>query len=312
MAETQWRQVSTQDITANTAELFELEEATVQAVNNFPWERYPQLFVRIRYNDPESSWVYEDSRLLDSTTNAITTKFRQRTNDGIEPEYSVRYIRNDNEIIDTAWEPIPGPLTVILNPDPKELKINFVVSPATKLGLLILNLRYEDEENDVFEDTSLFFTADDALKSKSWKIPWKDTSKRRYFMQQTIIDMDDNVTDTGMIESEGRTQVLGDTFARSMDVQPKLIGPDLASQGISKIILRLKYEDEVNGVLKETLHEFTATGDAPTWKVMLKDAGKREYSYELTYLTETGFSTSSGLQTSRERFLILSSQLPTS
>ena len=72
-------------------------------------------------------------------------------------------------------------------------------------------------------------------------------------MQQTIIDMDDNVTDTGMVETEGQTQVLGDTFAKSMKVQPKLIGPDLASQGIEKIILLLKYEDEVNGVLKETL-----------------------------------------------------------
>jgi len=310
MVETQWRQVTSQDITANTAELFELEQVTIQTVDNFPWDRYPQLFVRIRYNDPVSSWMHEDSRLLNAETSAISTKFRQRTNDGIEPEYSVRYIRNDNEIIDTAWEPVQGPLTVILNPDPRELTVNFVVSPATKLGMLILNLRYIDEENDVLEETSMFFTEEDALKMKPWKIPWKDTTKRRYFMQQTIIDQDDNVTDTGMIEAEGRTQVLGNTFARSMEVQPKLIGPDLVSQEVTKVILRLKYEDEVNGVLKETLHEFSAPGDAPTWKVMLKDPGKREYSYELTFLTETGFTKTSGVQTSRERFLMLSSQLP--
>jgi hypothetical protein len=84
----------------------------------------------------------------------------------------------------------------------------------------------------------------------------------------------------------------------------------LQSQGISKIVLHLKYEVEVNGVLKEALHEFSAPGDAPTWKVMLKDASKRDYTYELTYVMETGFSKSSGIKTSPDQFLILSSQAP--
>jgi hypothetical protein len=310
MVETPWRQIKSQNIIANTAELFETEQATIQTVSNFPWERYPQVLVKMRYNDPVSSWLHEDTQLLDAENTAFTTEFRQRAADGIDSEYSIRYIRDDNEVIDSAWEPISGPLSVILNPDPKEMKVRFVVSPATKLGLLILNLRYVDDENDVFEDDTLIFTAENALKPQVWTVPWKDNSKRRFFMQQTIIDENDNVIDTGMVEAEGRTKVLGDTFAKSMEVQTKLLGPDLQSQGVSKIVLHLKYEDEVNGVLKEMLHEFEATGDAPTWKVMLKDASKREYSYELTYVMETGFSKSGGVQTSRDQFLILSSQVP--
>jgi len=310
MVEAPWRQIQSQNIIANTAELFEREDTTIQAVSNFPWERYPQVLVRLRYNDPVSSWLYQDTQLLDAENTAFTTEFRQRAADGINSEYSVRYIRDDNEVIDSAWESISGPLTVILNPDPKQMKVRFIVSPATKLGLLILNLRYVDDENDIFEDATLIFTAENALKPQTWSVPWKDNSKRRFFMQQTIIDENDNVTDTGMVEAEGRTKVLGDIFAKSMEVQTKLLGPDLASQGISKIVLHLKYEDEVNGVLKEALHEFSAPGDAPSWKVMLKDASKRDYTYELTYVMETGFSKSSGIQTSRDQFLILSSLVP--
>jgi hypothetical protein len=201
-------------------------------------------------------------------------------------------------------------LTVIMNPDPEKLEITFVVSPATVLGLLILDLRYEDPENGVFESASLIFEGENGYKPQIWAIPWKDVTKRRFFMAQTIIDANANITQTGEVEAEGKTHVLGEIFARSMEVQPKLIGPDLSEQGIEKIVLRLKYEDAANGVLKETLHQFHDLGDAPTWKVMLKDPARRDYTYEMTFVTETGFTKSSGEQTSRDRFLMLSSALP--
>lgn len=310
LLETQWKQIESQQIVVDAAQLFERQEINIDVVDNFPWDRYPNIFLRVRYNDPVSSWLHEDAKLLSKDDNAYSSAFRQRPNDGIEPEYSIQYLRNDNEVIETAWEPVDRGLTVIRNPDPKELTITFVVSPATVLGLLILDLRYEDPENNVHESKTLMFTGDTAYLPQTWAIPWKDVTKRRFLMAQTIIDAQHNIVQTGMVEAEGTTQVLGDIFARSMEVQPKLIGPELGPQGISKIVLHLKYEDAANGVLKETLHEFSAPGDAPTWKVMLKDASLRSYTYELTYVLETGFTQSSGVQTSRDRFLILSSQLP--
>ncbi|MEQ8901675.1 MAG: hypothetical protein RID62_10700 [Roseovarius sp.] len=310
MMETQWRRIESKNIIVNAAELFERQTINVQTVDNFPWDRYPQVLLRVRYNDPVSKWLHEDAKLLSADDHDYAASFRQRAKDGIEPEYSLQYIRSDNEVIETAWEPVDRGLTVIRNPDPEKLELTFVVSPATVLGLLILDLRYEDPENGVFESTTLMFQGEDAYKPQIWAIPWKDVTKRRFLMGQTIIDANSNIIQTGMIEAEGNVHVLGDVFAKSMEVQPKLIGPDFASQGVSKIVLTLKYEDAANGVLKETLHEFSAPGDAPTWKVMLKDASRREYSYELTYVMDTGFTKTTGEQTSRDRFLMLSSAVP--
>lgn len=309
-AESPWRALKSQDIIANTRELFERERVTIEAVGQFPWNRYPQVLARVRYDDPVSSWLHEEAKLLSTGSPALETEFRQRAKDGIRPEYQFHYIRNDGEVIETAWQPVTGPLTVVHNPDPPQLDVQFVVSPATRLGILILNLRYEDPPNGVFEDASFVFNAENAFKPQNWRIPWKDPSKRRYFMQQTIIDADGNVTDTGMVEAEGRTKVLGDIFAKKLEVQTKLIGPSFSGQGLEKILLRLKYEDAANGVLSETLHEFADLGDAPSWTVMLKDASKREYTWELTYLLKTGFSASSGVQVARDAFLVLSSKVP--
>ena len=208
-AESLWRALKSQDIIANTRELFERERVTIEAVGQFPWNRYPQVLARVRYDDPVSSWLHEEAKLLSTGSPVLETEFRQRAKDGISPEYQFHYIRNDGEVIETAWQPVTGPLTVVHNPDPPQLEVQFVVSPATRLGMLILNLRYEDPPNGVFEDASFVFNAENAFKPQNWRIPWKDPSKRRYFMQQTIIDADGNVTDTGMVESEGRTKVLG-------------------------------------------------------------------------------------------------------
>lgn len=309
-AESPWRAIQSQDIIANTRELFERERVTIEAVGQFPWTRYPQVLAKLRYDDPVSSWMHEEAKLLSAGDGVLETEFRQRAKDGINPEYLFNYIRSDGEIIETAWQSVEGPLTLIHNPDPPQLEVQFVVSPATRLGLLILNLRYEDAPNGVFEDASFLFNAENALLPQIWRVPWMDPSKRRFLMQQTIIDADGNVTDTGMVEVEGRTKVLGDVFARKLDVQTKLIGPSFASQRLEKILLRLKYDDAVNGVLSEMLHEFTDVGDAPNWSVMLKNASRREYTWELTYLLETGFSTTSGVQVARDAFLVLSSKAP--
>jgi hypothetical protein len=250
------------------------------------------------------------AKLLSEQDRVLETEFRQRAKDGISPEFQFHYIRSDGEVIETAWQTVAGPLTVVHNPDPPQLEVQFVVSPATRLGMLILSLRYEDPPNGVFEDASFFFSAENALKPQIWRVPWKDPSKRRYFMQQTIIDADGNVIDTGMIEAEGRTKVLGDIFAKKLEVQTKLIGPSLASQRLERIILHLKYEDASNGALSEMMHEFFDVGDAPSWTVLLKDASKREYTWQLIYQLETGFNVSSGVQVARDSFLVLSSKVP--
>ena len=200
---------------------------TIEAVDQFPWTRYPQVLAKVRYDDPVSSWLHEEAKLLSTDGRVLETEFRQRAKDGISPEYQFHYIRSDGEVIETAWQAVAGPLTLVQNPDPPQLEVQFVVSPATRLGMLILNLRYEDAPNGVFEDASFVFNAENALQPQIWRVPWKDPSKRRYFMQQTIIDADGNVTDTGMVEAEGRTKVLGDIFAKKLDVQTKLIGPSL-------------------------------------------------------------------------------------
>ncbi|MXO90845.1 hypothetical protein [Pontixanthobacter aquaemixtae] len=312
-AASEWRRIDSNVIMADTAELFERQDVQIQAVNSFPWDRYPQVFVRLRYDDTVSEWRHEDAKLLSQNDAIFTTAFRQRAKDGIEPEYQLQYLRNDGESITTAWEPVKGDIELILSPDPQQMEVRVIVSPATRIGdhgFVIVDMNYEDVDNNVSETVSMMFTADNVRLPQTWKVPWKDPTKRRYKMSQLIIDSEGNVTNTGFVETEGNTQIVGTTFAKTMTVQPKMIGPELGPQNIDKIMLRLKYEDAANGVLSERMHEISAPGDVPSWTVMLKDASLREYSYELTYVLNTGFTQSTGIRTQSDNFPIFSTALP--
>lgn len=309
----EWRRIDSNVIVADTTELFERQNVLIQAVSTFPWDRYPQVFVRLRYVDPVSNWKHEASKLISAAEPVFADAFRQRAKDGIEPEYQLRFLRNDGEVIETAWQQVVGETSIIPSPDPKQMEVRVIVSPATQIGdngFVIVDFRYEDAENQVFESASLIFDATNFRLPQTWKVPWKDPTKRRYQMSQMIIDSVGNVTQTGFVETEGSTQVVGTIFAKKMVIQPTLIGPDLASQGIERILLKLKYEDAANGVLNEKLHEFTAPGDVPSWTVMLKDASLRDYSFELTYVLTTGFTKTTGPRTSRESFPVFSTALP--
>jgi len=308
-----WRRIDSNVIVANTSELFERQEVVIQPVARFPWDRYPQVFVRLRYNDPVSEWLHEESKLVSQAEPVFETAFRQRTNDGIEPEYQLQFLRNDGEVIETGWEQVKGEIALIHSPDPAQMEVRIIVSPATRIGdhgFVIIDLHYEDTENNINETESMIFDATNVRVPKTWKVAWKDPSKRRYRMSQTIIDSEGNVTNTGFIETEGNTQIVGTTHARKMMVQPKILGPELASQGLEKILVRLKYEDPAKGVLSERMHEVSAPGDLPSWSVELKDASLREYSYEITYVLTTGFTHSSGVRTSSDTFPIFSTAIP--
>ncbi|MEM8849191.1 MAG: hypothetical protein AAGE03_04065 [Pseudomonadota bacterium] len=304
-----WTQIQSRDIVVDAAKLFEREDVVVQTVGSFPWDRYPEVLLRLRYNDPQTTWLHEDAKMLRQDDGLYEGSFRQRPRDGIEPEYALTYLRDDGEVIETAWQPVDAGLTVIPSPDPDALEIRFVLSPATELGLLILDLTYADPDNNLHESHSIIFTPDDR-GPHIWRIPWKDPTKRRYMMNQTIIRADDSIVQTGAVEAEGPTQVVGDTFAMAMKVEPKLVGPDLAGQGVDKVLLHLRYEDAQNGVSHEMLHEFNAPGDGPPWSIVLKDASLRDYIWEMTFQMTTGFTRRVGPTVARDRFLVLSSELP--
>ena len=62
--------------------------------------------------------------------------------------------------------------------------------------------------------------------------------------------------------------------------------------------------------LVETEQQYVQPGKGSPWRLQLKDAGARDYTYEAIYLLNTGFRKTTGNVASRDNFLLVSSVPP--
>lgn len=304
-----WQPHDSQLVMISPQNLYRKRELTIAPWARFPFEAYPQIFATVRYEDPETNWRYEDSALI-SQGERMTVAFRTRPEADQSIDYRFRFLRGDGEVYETPWERTAEDLVTVLDPRPT-MSVKLVVGgDRTKISALIVDLRYEDEDNGIFETDSKVFTPENLNQIQIWKVELKNELKRRYAYSQTLIDIEGNVTVTGFQQAEGPTLTVGETFVKLMEVQPEIIGQPFSVHNLERIILKLRYEDAFNGVLTETEQQFVQPGKGAPWRLQLKDASARDYTYEAIYVLNTGFRKTSGQVATRDNFLLVSSAPP--
>ena len=314
-AVTPWTRIDSQIITANTRDVFEREEIVLQPSELFDWDRYPEAVVRLNYNDPLSDWSYEETKILTKASPLFQTTFRQRANDGIEPRYNVTFSRADGEIIPTGWEEVRGALSIIRSPQSNTLRVAFNVVPDPNMSMMLVNARYVDAANGVFEDHNFVVTPQTVSETREWAIPIVDETKRQFDVQQIIFGQDGSVGDTGFISHNATQVMLGTVFAAWLDIKAVFLGPSLASQGVEKAVVTFKYTDPATGEVQNgQVHEVTDSSfdTLITERFRLKDVGARAYAYEVRFVLQSGFVRTTGEIRTSDALLVISSQVPAS
>lgn len=293
------------------SDLYQLRQVEAVLTRNFPFDRYPQVHVHLQYKDPKTNWIYEDSTLLDQQTLRLPLALRIGRDAISDVNYRFSYLRSNGEKIDTTWQTTASDMILVQDPLPTMLSVRLLVGgDRSKIANLLVDFKYEDPENDVFESGSIILDSTNLSKVNEWKIPLVDPHKRRYSYNQTLIDIDGNMTQTGWIEEEKTTLPVGVIYAQIMEVQPELIGIPLSSRGLDMIKLNLRYKDLSNNYTTETQMQFTQPGKGEVWRVPLKKANLRDYQYEVIYVMKTGFERKVGPISSRDTFLVISSVPP--
>ncbi|MEM8808940.1 MAG: hypothetical protein AAGF01_23220, partial [Cyanobacteria bacterium P01_G01_bin.38] len=306
-----WRQHDSHVLVITPAELYQKREVEAQLVRGFPSEFYPQVHVHLRYEDPETGWTHEDSELLDPEQTRLPLAFRSRREADAEVDYRFTYIRSDGETVETAWQTTASDLVLVKDPLPEDLAVRVVVAgDRSQILNLIVDFKYEDIENQVFESGSIVLDPDNINLPQQWSIPLKDPEQRRYWYSQTLVDINGNVMQTGWVQEEKTTLLVGPIYVKQMEVQPELVGPPLSASGVDRIKLNLHYADLDNDYQSDQQMVFSAPGKGQIWRLQLQDAHRRDYLYEVVYVMETGFERKVGPLMSRDTFLVVSSIPP--
>jgi hypothetical protein len=308
-----WRDHDSHLLVVSPAELYQARSINIVYGPNFPFDFFPQTFVRMRYIDQESGWTYEEAALLSQQNQNVSYTFRVPAGATHDVLYQVVYLAADGATIEPPaqeWRSTRDDTIIVENPM-DDFTITVVVGgDRSKVADLIVDLKYEDPDNNIIESTSLFLNQSNINQRQSWKVPRKNPNLTRYQYSQTLVTTDGKVLYTGWQQSETPTLIVGEVFARTMDVQPEFIGPPLAENDVARIRLRLLYEDAANDLQLEKEMLFAGPGKGETWRLHLKDAHARSYQYQIDYMMENGFNRTVGPIASRDNFLLLSTVPP--
>jgi len=266
----------------------------------------------MRYTDPQTGWIYEDSKLLDQGNPRLTLAFRIRHDAPPNVEYLLTFLRHGGGNFDTGWQTTTDDLILIDDPLPQKLIVQVLVAgDRSKIDTLIVELKYEDLENNIHEFGNIIIDKSTInARPAPWVVPLANPEQRRYWYKQTLIDSDSNATSTGWVQEEKTTLLVGNVYMKSWEVQPKLVGPPLTGNGLESIKLNLHYKDVPNNYTTDKQSIFYQPGQGESWQLQLKDASARDYTYEVIYVLNTGFERKVGPLTTRDTFLIISSIPP--
>lgn len=301
----------------NPRELYHDRRLEIVPSRNLDFSKFSEAQVELMYIDAASGFTHKHTVLLKAPDSTETYRLRLQKGWTDTIYYKIRYMKSGGgELVlpdpDLGeWEETASDVLVVADPFSARMNVRVVVAGNTsELSSVFVDLEYEDEANDIFEYANLYFEETEMRRPQTWSVKLANPELRRYRYRQTLIFKDGNVMETDWQYSDKSTLVVGKTFAMKMEVNVSLFGEPFSENSLAKILVNLRYQDDENGVTKEDTATFSSLGDKYTWFVELKDAAKREYSYDVVYELQDGFEYSAGPFTAHGSELLITSKIP--
>lgn len=194
--------------------------------------------------------------------------------------------------ISTPWLEAGAGTTQIKVSTPFEDELRLDVVPSadwTELTGILVSLTYEDAENDVRSQQSLFFAPQDVGKVKTFIAPLKDPARRDVTVAET------HLFKSGAARSlDARTHVAngvpavvgnapGGVYRLTLSGEDVALGTD-----VRRVTVTLRYEDAANDVIDMHGALLRGPGETSVWSVALADPSKLDYTYRADYFLASG------------------------
>ena len=102
-----WKDHDSHAVVISPSELYRNRRVEAQVVKGFPFDRYSEVHVHLRYKDPLTGWVHEDSELLHKDNPRLVLSFRTRRNSSPEVDYRFTFLRTNGEHWKSAGRRLP-------------------------------------------------------------------------------------------------------------------------------------------------------------------------------------------------------------
>jgi hypothetical protein len=292
-------------------ELYQRRELEFQLDADMPLDLYPEVEVELAYTDPTSSWSYHESTILSASARTWQPAFP--INSGSDPtvSYKLTYLHGGGNL-ERDWQTTNDSHVIVGDPRGNLFTVHLIVAgQRDQINEIVVDLRYEDPDNSIFESKSFSIDKTTINQPHDWTFPRADPSRHRYTYSQVIVDGQGNVITTGEVQADDNVLLIGPTYAALWTIRPELVGPPLADNGVEQVKVELHYEGGANGAATDKEITFGGIGAGETWPLQLKDPSRRDYTYRVNYVLNSGFVRTAGPFASSDTFLVVSSVPPT-
>ena len=275
-------------------ELYSLVKVPVLASANYPWDRYTQVQVDLRYQDPANGIAMEDVILLDKGKPASEWQIFMLDPAKSIFQFKLTHRANDNRDIENAWSDSTRDMVDVRDPVPAGNRLRLDVIPVVArwedVESMFVDLTYEDAANGVHVDGSLTFTAADHA-TKSFIVDIKDNTRRAVsFVATTIFKGGTVLQVPPSITEDARLLIRPDMKGKRIIAVRST--HDFVKIGLEKISAELRYADDANGLTFGGKFEFAAPDVVRKFSFDLIDPDRTGYSWRAVFLYSSGLTTS--------------------
>jgi hypothetical protein len=268
--------------------LYQIISVPVTALD-FPFETYPHIEVKLRYNDPPNQISLNDTLILDKGKPEDTWPFFLRDRQKEAFEYKVIYRAADNRDTTVDWQTNTQQQLLLRDPFPNKRTVTLV--PAVSwdvVAMIFADLSYRNEDTgEVSEASFVFENTDEGKKIQRFTVGLTDPDKRLVSYKVKYL-----LSDNSLVELPDSMTLQKEIFLRLdmkghrvVTVQPKDV--DFATKKIDRIQVNLSYADPANGLNFASRFTFKSKADKSFFEYDYVTTS--DYSVQTTTVFSDGF-----------------------
>ncbi len=284
--------VSVDNLEINPRKLYSIVHVPVVALS-LPWSRYPQVEVHLKYTDESNQIRMDDILVLTEKHPDQTWKIFVKDPLRTQFQYKLVYRASDHRDVETAFVETDEERVTVRDPRPNKRTLSVVSNlDWATVDRALVDLMYEDPENDVFADASFEFNADENA-SKNFVVDLVNPSRRQIAYQVTILFKNGRLLEVPRSLTNDRRIILRSNMRghRIITVRPRPV--DFASKRLREIQVELRYEDMNEGLSFSELVSLLSRHEQGSFEFDYAD-DQIAYEYRVTYWYLNGMTRSTG------------------
>jgi hypothetical protein len=242
--------------------------------------------VHVRYQDLANQIDEQDVFRLTAEQQDLVWRVFILDTEKRDFEYRIIYRASDNRDVDTGWKTSTEEQLTVRDPFPRKRVVQVVPNiDWDQMERCFVDLRYEDPDHSIFEESSIEFVQGDP--SKTFSVSMEDPERKQVFFKVTFLFKDGRMIEVPeSMTLERRIVVRPDMRGRRIvELRPPT---DFAAQRLQRVTAELRYEDFQAGLSINDSFVFEAPETRAYFEFDYADETRDRYEARIAYLLNNG------------------------